>query len=104
MTRQYLCSDLIRVRLSDGDRRRWTVGILEQISRHAAKLQLEEKPEVGSLVRLGGVNRERAWRFDGRVVAVQYDAQLGYYVDVVFDAGVRWRRSEYEPKHLLAHA
>lgn len=104
MSKQYLCSELVRVRLMDGGRRRWTVGILEQISSQSAKLQLEEKPAIGSRVRVGAAGREKPWRFDGRVVAVQYEAALGYYVDVLFETGVRWRECDYKPEHLLAIA
>jgi len=87
-----MCSDLIKVRVAGAD---LTVN-LEDISPSGACLQAEEPLEPGAPVLL--ICRRR--RFRGRVIyCVRHE--IGYFAGIRFDAGQRWSRADYEPKHLL---
>ena len=89
------CSDLIRVRL-DGARRAELPAVLEDISPCGACVLLEEPLPVGDRVVLVC----RRCHFRGTVRYCVHH-EIGYFAGVQFDAGQKWSRELYEPKHLL---
>ena len=88
------CSDLIQVRL-ESESAELTAN-LEDISPSGACVQFEEPVPAGARVCLTLGRR----KFRGQV---QYCVgnEIGYFAGVQFDAGQKWSRKLYEPKHLL---
>ena len=90
-----LCSDLIKIRL-EGARPRELTANLEDISTSGACLQLEEPLPLEARVCL----LCRRCRFRGKVKYCVHN-EIGYFVGVQFQGGLKWSRELYEPKHLL---
>jgi hypothetical protein len=91
------CSDLIKVRLdcAGGEPAELTAN-LEDISPSGACVQLEQPVPVGARLCLM-LGRHR---FRGRAMHCTHH-EIGYFVGVRFDAGRKWSRKIYEPRHLL---
>ena len=89
------CSDLIRVR-REGARRAILAANLEDISPSGACVLLEEPLPVATSV----VLICRRSRFRGTVKYCVHH-EVGYFAGVQFEAGQKWSRELYEPKHLL---
>jgi hypothetical protein len=94
-----LCSDLIKVRLEGagaGAEQADLVANLEDISPSGACLQFEQPVTVGARLCLTFGRH----KFHGRAIYCTH-SEIGYFVGVRFDAGQKWSRKIYEPKHLL---
>jgi hypothetical protein len=90
-----LCSDLIAVRIEGAAPADRTAN-LEDISPSGACLQLEQPVAAGARISLK-LGRQR---FTGQIRYCIHDA-IGYFAGVQFDAGQKWSRKIYKPKHLL---
>jgi hypothetical protein len=90
-----LCSDLIRVRL-EGAAGREIDANLEDISPSGACVLLEQPVAAGAAISL--LCRKRKFR---GVVKYCVHHEIGYLAGVQFDAGHKWSRELYEPKHLV---
>ena len=90
-----LCSDLIDVRLEGANPSEITAN-LEDISASGACLQLEQPVDTGCQVTLQ-LGRHS---FMGQVKYCVHNA-VGYFAGVQFQAGQKWSRKLYKPKHLL---
>jgi hypothetical protein len=91
------CSDLIRVRVDcAGTEPAELVANLEDIAPSGACLQFEEPVAAGArlCLMLG------RYKFRGQVTHCAHN-EIGYFVEVRFDAGRKWSRQLYEPKHPL---
>jgi len=88
------CSDLIKVRLEAESAE--LMANLENISPSGACVQFEQPVPAGARLCLV-LGRHK---FRGQV---QYCVrnEIGYFAGVQFDAGRKWSRLIYEPKHLL---
>lgn len=92
-----LCSDLIKVRLEGAAAGPVDViANLEEISPSGACVQFEQPVEAGArlCLMLG------RYKFRGRVQYATHN-QIGYFAGIRFDAGRKWSRKLYAPKHLL---
>jgi hypothetical protein len=89
------CSDLIKVRVEGAEPAELTVN-LEDISPSGACLQLEQSLPVGARLALRLGRRT----FRGQVRYCVYH-EIGYFAGIEFDAGRKWSRELYQPKHLL---
>jgi len=91
------CSDLIQVRLeSAGAKPAELTANLEDISPSGACVQFEQPVPAGARLSLMlGRHKFRGW------VTHCTHNEIGYFVGVRFDAGRKWSRRIYEPKHLL---
>ena len=89
------CSDLIKVRL-EGAEPAELIANLEDISPSGACVQFEQPVPAGARLSLM-LGRHR---FRGQVMHCTQN-EIGYFVGVRFDAGKKWSRRIYEPKHLL---
>ena len=69
---------------------------LEDISPSGACVQFERPVAAGAKLCLM-LGRHR---FRGTVAYCAYE-EIGYFVGIRFDAGKKWSRTVYEPKHLL---
>ena len=92
---RFLCSELIKVRLEDAGRAELTA-ILEDISPSGACLQTEEPLALGARVCL--MCRRRRLR---GTVKYCVRNEIGYFSGVQFDAGHKWSRQLFEPRHML---
>jgi hypothetical protein len=92
-----MCADMVDVcwREPTGKSRRMTA-LLEDISPSGACLQLDIPVPIGARFRWSTADRQ----FTGRVQYCVY-REIGYYVGVEFDAGTRWSKQDYRPRHLL---
>ncbi|MGA3039765.1 MAG: hypothetical protein ABSF54_03120 [Bryobacteraceae bacterium] len=91
------CSDLIEVRVeADGGEPAELIANLEEISPSGACVQFEEPVPAGArlCLKLG------RYKFRGHAQSCIHN-EIGYFVEVRFDAGRKWSRQLYEPKHLL---
>jgi hypothetical protein len=93
-----MCADMVEVRWrSPGSARfRRVTALLEDISTSGACLQMETAIPLGAEIRCQFAKQE----FSGRARYCVY-RQIGYFVGVQFEAGSRWSRSAYQPRHLL---
>lgn len=92
-----LCADLVDVRWKDQNgKTRRTVANLEDISLSGACLQLENRVPVGAPMRISYDQGE----FTGVVRYCMYK-DIGWYVGVQFEPGVKWNKREFRPMHLL---
>jgi len=89
------CSDLIRVRVEGGGPTELTAN-LEDISPSGACVQFEQPVPAGARLCLM-LGRHK---FRGEVAHCTHN-EIGYFVGIRFDAGRKWSRQIYEPKHLL---
>jgi len=92
---RWWCSDLIKVRL-EGAEPVDLMGNLEDISGSGACVQFEQPVRAGVRICLT-LGR---YKFRGQVMYCEQN-EIGYFAGVRFDAGRKWSRSLYEPKHLL---
>ncbi len=90
-----LCSDLIKVRV-DGAEPLEVVANLEDISPSGACVQFEERVPAGAAICLT-LGRHK---LHGRVMYCEQN-EIGYFAGVRFEAGQKWSRKLYKPKHLL---
>jgi hypothetical protein len=90
-----LCSDLIKIRVEGAPPRELTAN-LEDISASGACLLLEEPLPLEARVCL--LCHQCPLR--GMVKYCVHN-EIGYFVGVRFQAGEKWSRERYEPKHLL---
>lgn len=90
-----LCSDLIKVRLEGAQSAEWMAN-LEDISPSGAIALFEQAVPAGARLSLM-LGRHK---FRGRVTHCTHN-EIGYFVGIRFDAGKKWSRQIYEPKHLL---
>lgn len=92
-----LCADMAdvtwRVKTAVNHR---AIGLLEDISRSGACLQMELAIPVGAEVRWRCRNRE----FSGRVRYCVY-REIGYFVGIELAAACKWSKRTYRPRHLL---
>ncbi len=89
------CSDLIKVSV-EGRQPAELVANLEDISPSGACVQFEEPVPAGAGIALKLGRR----KFRGQVKYCVH-SEIGYFVGIQFEPGVRWSRELYEPKHLL---
>jgi hypothetical protein len=92
-----LCADLIDVCWIDasGAARRAQAN-LEDISRSGACLQLETPVPRETLVRIAHPKQE----LSGRVRYCIF-RDIGYFLGVEFEPGMKWKQQRFRPKHLL---
>jgi hypothetical protein len=98
-TCQYLCSELVTVTYEPqpGDIRQ-AVANLEEISADSAVVLLEERPSLGASISLSLRGRD----LFGIIKGSFFDAFLGWYAIIAFDAVSLWNPAWCSPKHLLA--
>ncbi|MGO4879370.1 MAG: PilZ domain-containing protein [Bryobacteraceae bacterium] len=89
------CSDLIEVRIEGAQPEKVTAN-LEDISPSGACVQFERAVAVGTRLSL----KLGRHKFRGQVAHCTRH-EIGYFVGVRFEAGQKWSRKVYEPKHLL---
>lgn len=89
------CSDLIKVHVEGGEPAELMAN-LEDISPSGACVQFEQAVPAGARVALMLGRR----KFSGQVKHCTRN-EIGYFAGVQFDAGQKWSRKIYEPKHLL---
>lgn len=96
---QYLCSELVTVTYEHQPGKiRQTMGNLEEISTHNAVVLLDDKPSLGASISLAVKDCD----LFGIVSARIYDATLGWFAIVAWDAASLWSRDWFSPKHLVA--
>jgi hypothetical protein len=91
-----LCADMVDVSWKDGNRKRRTTGLLEDISTSGACLQLEGPVPEGTELRWCSDGRE----FKGSVRYCVY-LEIGYFVGIQFAPNSKWSKRIYKPQHLL---
>jgi PilZ domain len=92
-----MCADMIDVCWRDGaGKARRATGLLEDISRSGACLQMESAVPLGAEVRWHTGQQE----FSGTVRYCVY-REIGYFIGVEFALGTRWSKQIYKPPHLL---
>ena len=92
-----LCADLIDVHWKDkGGRLRRTVANLEDISLSGACLQTEQALPLDTRIKMTYANGE----LRGRVCYCIY-REIGYFLGIEFDAGMKWSIRQFRPQHLL---
>ncbi len=92
-----LCADLVDVQWKDKTgRTRRAVANLEDISLSGACLQLDLPIPLNTNLRIGHPNGE----FQGRIRYCVY-REIGYFLGVQFEPGVKWSRRSFKPMHLL---
>lgn len=92
-----LCADLVDVRWKEkSGRAKRTVANLEDISLSGVCLQVDNQIPLGVPVRISYPQGE----FSGVVRYCQF-REIGYYVGVQFEDGVKWSEKSFKPLHLL---
>ncbi|MBZ5583136.1 MAG: PilZ domain-containing protein [Acidobacteriia bacterium] len=92
-----MCADMVEISWKGrGGMQRRGTALLEDISPSGACLQLEAPVPLGVEVRVDCAQR----RFLGWVRYCAY-REIGYFVGVEFDAGTKWSKRMYKPRHLL---
>ena len=92
-----LCSDLISVTWIKHRGSRATITAnLENVSASGACIQVDTPIRKGAILEL--VHGKHRLRGKVRYCLFQ---QIGYYVGVQFEPGVKWSERRYKPKHLL---
>ncbi len=92
-----LCADLVQIRwvTGDGGEFRRAKGVLEDISRLGACVQLEESVPPGAHI---SIALGETW-FPGYVDYCVYQ-EYGYFVGIHFAEDKTWSSSTFEPQHL----
>lgn len=93
------CSELVHLWIKPSVGGRWRrsgTGVLEDISRSGACLNLEGPIHQGTLVRI----KHPEWKAEGEVRYCLYKED-GYFVGVYFDEQSRWSETGFRPGHLL---
>jgi hypothetical protein len=95
---RHMCADMLEVRWTDRTtgKARHATALLEDISASGACLQLETAVPVGAEMRWECPNH----RFVGHVRYCTY-REIGYFAGVEFEAGAKWSKQDYTPRHLL---
>ncbi len=92
-----LCADLVDFQWKDTNgRKRRGVANLEDISLSGACLQVDRPVPLGTAVHIN----YPAGELKG-VVKYCVFRDIGYFLGIEFEAGVRWSQTEYRPQHLL---
>jgi hypothetical protein len=97
LEQRLLCADLVEVEWKDpAGRTRRTVANLEDISASGACLQVETEIPLDTPV----VIRYPQGDLSGEIRYCVY-REIGYYLGVRFDQGLRWDESSFRPLHLF---
>lgn len=92
-----LCADLVDFHWKDSNgRKKRGVANLEDISLSGACLQVDRPVPLGSTVYISYPSGE----LKGLVKYCVF-RDIGYFLGIEFEAGVRWSQSNYRPQHLL---
>jgi hypothetical protein len=92
-----LCADLVDVKWKDRTgRTRRTVANLEDISLSGACVQMDMPIPLQTILKIAYPKGE----LQGRVCYCIY-REIGYFLGVEFDPGVRWSQRIFRPQHLL---
>jgi hypothetical protein len=92
-----LCADLVEVEWREASGRvRRTVANLEDISESGACLQLDAAIPLHAQVRISCP----AGDLLGTIRYCVY-REIGYFLGVQFDAGIKWTQRSYKPQHLF---
>ena len=92
-----LCADLVRLDWHDRSGAEHTaVANLEDISSSGACLQMEEDVPVQCAVKITHEKGE----LEGRVRYCVFK-DIGYFLGVEFEPGIRWNAKQFKPMHLL---
>jgi hypothetical protein len=92
-----LCADLVDIQWQDktGKTRR-AIANLEDISISGACVQLETPIPLQTMLRISYPKGE----LQGRVCYCVY-REIGYFLGIEFEPGVRWSLRQFRPQHLL---
>jgi hypothetical protein len=92
-----LCADLVDFQWKDANgRKRRGVANLEDISLSGACLQVDRPVPLGSPIHISYPSGELKG-----VVKYCVFRDIGYFLGIEFEEGVRWSQSSYRPQHLL---
>ena len=92
-----LCADLVDFRWKDASgRKKRGVANLEDISVSGACLQVDRPVPLGTTIHITCPAGELSG-----VVKYCVFRDIGYFLGIEFDAGVRWSQIDYKPQHLL---
>ena len=92
-----LCADLVDFQWKDANgRKRRGVANLEDISLSGACLQVDRPVPLGSPIHISYPSGELKG-----VVKYCVFRDIGYFLGIEFEEGVRWEQSAYRPQHLL---
>jgi len=92
-----LCADLVDIQWKDPTGRSHRgVANLEDISISGACLQFDRPVSLGSPIRMTYPNGE----LTGLVKYCVF-REIGYFLGIEFDPGMRWSQHSYRPQHLL---
>jgi hypothetical protein len=92
-----LCADLVDFQWKDANgRKKRGVANLEDISLSGACLQVDRPVPLGSVVHISYPSGELKG-----IVKYCVFRDIGYFLGIEFEAGVRWSQSDYQPQHLL---
>jgi hypothetical protein len=92
-----LCADLVDVRWRDkSGRSKRTVANLEDISLSGACIQVDAQIPLGVPIHINYPKGEF-----GGVVRYCHFREIGFFVGIQFEAGVKWSKRSFKPLHLL---
>jgi hypothetical protein len=92
-----LCADLVDFQWKDGNgRKKRGVANLEDISLSGACLQVDRPIPLGSPIHISYPSGELKG-----VVKYCVFRDIGYFLGIEFEEGVRWSQNSYRPQHLL---
>lgn len=92
-----LCADLVDFHWKDSNgRKKRGVANLEDISLSGACLQVDRPVPLGTVVHISYPSGELTG-----VVKYSVFRDIGYFLGIEFEAGVRWSQNSYRPQHLL---
>ena len=92
-----LCADLVDVRWKDKTgRSRRTVANLEDISLSGACVQVDTQIPLNTPVSITYPRGELSG-----IVRYCLFREIGYYIGIEFEPGIRWSQRSYKPLHLL---
>jgi len=93
---RFLCADLVQINwvTGPGEFRR-AEGVLEDISRLGACVQVEEAVPLGALI---SITAGETW-LSGCVTYCEH-REYGYFVGIHFADDTTWSSSTFEPQHL----
>jgi hypothetical protein len=92
-----LCADLVDLQWKDkSGRNRRSIANLEDISMSGACLQVERPIPLGTDLRMTYPKGELAG-----IVKYCVFREIGYFLGVEFEEGVRWTERDFKPQHML---
>ena len=92
-----LCAELVDIQWQDNaGKSRRTTAIMEDISLSGACLQLDSPIPLQTAVTI----HYPQGRFAGTVRYCVY-REIGYFLGIEFDPGVRWSQRAFKPQHML---